>query len=76
MIDLEFRQWTLMYIGGVISMIANIYIVYTVVTTGDPTIEWAFWIFFGLTLALIAGGYYFEREEKKRLAEEDNEDDP
>jgi hypothetical protein len=28
------------------------------------------WVLFGLTLALVGGGFYMEREHKKRLSEE------
>jgi FtsH-binding integral membrane protein len=63
---LRLRQWTLMYVGGVVSLAFCVYVVYIVTASGDPSIEWVFWIFFGLTIALIGGGYYLESDHKRR----------
>jgi hypothetical protein len=46
------------------------YIIYDVTITGDPSNEWMIWVLFGLTIALVGGGFYMERDYKKRLSEE------
>ena len=46
------------------------YIIYDVTITGDPSSEWMIRVLFGLTLALVGGGFYMERDYKKRLFEE------
>jgi FtsH-binding integral membrane protein len=67
--NLELKQWTLLYIGAIISAIGCAYVVYHITSTGDPSIEWVFWVFFGITLSLIAGGYYIERDYRKKHGE-------
>ncbi|MFB0557604.1 MAG: hypothetical protein ACETVY_00670 [Candidatus Bathyarchaeia archaeon] len=63
---LLYRPWTWLYVTAGLSFAACVAVVYFVTTSGDPSIEWVFWVFFGLTLALIAGGYYVERDYRRR----------
>jgi hypothetical protein len=63
---LELRQWTLLYLGGVASLAACVYVVYLVTASGDTSLEWVFWVFFGMTIALVGGGYYLESDYKRK----------
>ncbi len=63
---LLYRPWTWLYVAAGISLVACIAVVYFVTVSGDPSIEWVFWVFFGLTIALIAGGYYLERGYRRK----------
>jgi len=63
---LEFKPWTWLYLGAALCVAGCVYIVLRVTSTGDTSLERVVWVLFGLTLALIAGGYYLEREERKK----------
>lgn len=56
----------MMYIGAALSMAACVGLIYVITASGDPTIEWMIWIFFGLTIALAAGGYLYETDHKQK----------
>jgi len=63
---LELRQWTIVYIGGIASLAICVYVVYLITASGDTSLEWVFWLFFGLTVALVGGGFYMESDYKKK----------
>ena len=63
---MEFRPWTLMYIGAAVSVVICVYLIYVITNSGDPSIEWIVWIFFGLTTALAVGGFFYENKYKRK----------
>jgi hypothetical protein len=67
---LEVKPWVVLYAIALLCVVGCIYIIYDVTITGDPSNEWMIWVLFGLTLALVGGGFYMERDYKKQLFEE------
>ncbi len=67
---MEVKPWVVLYVIAFLSVVGCVYIVYDVTITGDPSNEWIIWVLFGLTIALVGGGFYMERDYKKRLFEE------
>ena len=67
---MEVRPWVVLYVFAFLCVVGCMYIIYDVTVTGDPSSEWIVWILFGLTLALVGGGFYMERDHKRRLFEE------
>jgi hypothetical protein len=67
---LEVKPWVVLYAIAFLCVAGCVYIIYDVTITGDPSNEWMIWVLFGLTLALVGGGFYMERDYKKRLFEE------
>ena len=67
---MEVRPWVVLYVFAFLCVVGCMYIIYDVAVTGDPSSEWIVWILFGLTLALVGGGFYMERDHKRRLFEE------
>ena len=64
------KTWVVLYAVAFLCVAGCVYIIYDVTITGDPSNEWMIWVLFGLTLALVGGGFYMERDYKKRLFEE------
>ena len=67
---MEVKPWVVLYAIALLFVVGCIYIIYDVTITGDPSNEWMIWVLFGLTIALVGGGFYMERDYKKRLSEE------
>ncbi len=63
------KPWVVLYAIALLFVGGCMYIVYDVTITGDPSNEWMIWVLFGLTIALVSGGFYMERDHKKRLSE-------
>ncbi len=63
------KPWVILYAIALLFVVGCMYIVYDVTITGDPSNEWMIWVLFGLTIALVGGGFYMERDHKKRLSE-------
>lgn len=61
-----YKPWIWLYVSAGLSLTACVAVVYFVTVSGDPSIEWVFWVFFGLTIVLIAGGYYLERDYRRK----------
>lgn len=64
------KPWFVIYAAAFLCVAVCVYLVYDITVTGDPSKEWMIWVLFGLTIALVGGGFYVEREYKKRLVEE------
>ena len=67
---MDVKPWVVLYAIAFLFVRGCLYIIYDVTITGDPSNEWLIWVLFGLTLALVGGGFYMERDYKKRLFEE------
>ena len=63
---MKVRLWTVMYIGAVASFLVIFIIIYAITASGDASIEWIIWVFFGLTVALVAGGFLYESRYKRK----------
>ena len=63
------KPWVVLYAIALLFVVGCMYIIYDVTITGDPSNEWMIWVLFGMTLALVGGGFYMERDSKKRLSE-------
>ncbi|UCD44194.1 MAG: hypothetical protein JSV27_08635 [Candidatus Bathyarchaeota archaeon] len=68
------RVWTWMYVGGLVSVMASLGVIWSIVQSGNPETEWMFWIFFGLAISLFGGGFYVERDHRRRSADAEAED--
>jgi len=64
------KPWIVIYAAAFLCVAVCVYLVYDITVTGDPSKEWMIWVLFGLTIALVGGGFYVEREYRKRLVEE------
>ncbi|MGQ9679344.1 MAG: hypothetical protein ACUVV4_01040 [Candidatus Bathyarchaeia archaeon] len=58
------KPWILMYVGSVLSLVVCCLIVYLVTTTKNVSFEWIAWIFFGMGVVMIVGGFFTERRGK------------
>ena len=64
------KPWVVIYAAAFLCVAVCVYLVYVITVTGDPSKEWMIWVLFGLTIALVGGGFYMEREYRKRLVGE------
>ena len=67
---MEVKPWFVLYFAAFLCVLGCVYVVYSVTVTGDTSGEWVIWVLFGLTLALVGGGFYVERDHRRRLFEE------
>jgi peptidoglycan/LPS O-acetylase OafA/YrhL len=66
---LKLRPWFILYAGATLCVAACVYLIYIITRSGDTSIEWMIWVLFGLTITLVAGGYYLERDFRRKQLE-------
>lgn len=72
-VGVEIRVWIWMYVAGLASVMASVGVIWSIVQSGNPETEWVFWIFFGLAISLMGGGFYMERDHKRRSVDTETE---
>jgi VIT1/CCC1 family predicted Fe2+/Mn2+ transporter len=55
-----------MYVGACVTMLACFALIYIITTSEDTSREWMIWVFMGITLALVIGGFGYETRYKRR----------
>ncbi|MGD2201605.1 MAG: hypothetical protein PVJ38_08250 [Candidatus Bathyarchaeota archaeon] len=66
---MELRPWFILYAGATLCVAISVYMIYIITRSGDPSLEWIIWVLFGLTITLVAGGYYLERDFRREQLE-------
>jgi len=64
---LKIRSWTLMYMLAAVSVAICIYLLYVITVSGNSSIEWIVWTFFGIGFSLAAAGFWYENDQKRKL---------
>lgn len=67
---MEFKPWTLMYVGAFACAVMSLVLIYVITVTGNVSYEVGiyFMVFFGFGFA--AGGYLLESKHKRENPEE------
>ena len=63
---MKIRPWTLMYMLAAVSVAICIYLLYVITASGNPSIEWIVWTFFGIGFSLAAAGFWYENDQKRK----------
>lgn len=58
--------WMAMYVGACLSMGICFALIYMITASDDTSAEWMIWVFMGVTLLLVIGGFGYETRYKRR----------